>query len=217
MNQTSQHNSAKPQLYGASYSVYVRIVLLTLNEKQIDFDFYEVDIFDKKTIPKDYIKSNPFTKIPIFKYDGLTIYETSAITRYIEDAFEKPPLLYPFNVKERAQVNQIISILDNYAYKALVWDIYVEACESGTPDNTAIEQALVFANTCLQALEDIVHGHEHLIGDSLSAADLHAAPMFNYFMKSPQGQEILPSYPKLTYWWNNMKKRPKCQRLFNAN
>ena len=208
MAYTLQCNSAKPQLHGASYSVYVRIIILTLLEKQVDFNLHEMDVFDEKGISDDYLKLNPFGKIPTFSHDDFIIYETTAITRYIEDSFAPPCSLYPKGLKDRARVNQIISILDNYAYKTLVWDIYVAVCESEAPDIHKIEQALELASICLQA-------GRYLVGDSLSMADIHAAPIFDYFIKSPQGQKMLKQYPKLSSWWGGMAKRPNCQTAKN--
>ena len=36
---------AKPTLFGADYSVYVRIVRLTLAEKGVDYELVPVDVF----------------------------------------------------------------------------------------------------------------------------------------------------------------------------
>ena len=40
----------------------------------------------------------------------------------------------------------------------------------------------------------------------LSMADIHAAPIFDYFLQSPQGTAMLPDYAKLNAWWNKIKK-----------
>lgn len=214
MSKTTKAILTNPQIRGASYSVYVRIVLLALMEKQVEFNLQEIDIFDKNEIYDDYLKINPFGKIPTFTHGDLTIYETSAITRYIDSAFKGTGSLFPTDIQQCAKVNQIMSILDNYAYRTLVWDIFVGACEAETPDQAKIAEAIPIARTCLQALEDITEGAGHLVGTNLTMADIYGAPMFNYLMKSPQGQEMLPNYPKLARWWQSMQANPNCQKLF---
>jgi hypothetical protein len=49
-------------------------------------------------------------------------------------------------------MNQIVSILDNYACRMLVWDIYVERTGGASlrlPDENRIAQALPRARLCL--------------------------------------------------------------------
>ena len=41
----------KPIVYGADYSVYVRIVRLVLAEKGIDYELVPVDVFAPEGIP----------------------------------------------------------------------------------------------------------------------------------------------------------------------
>jgi len=68
---------------------------------------------------------HPFGKIPAFEHAGFRLYEAGAITRYVDEAFPGHRL-QPDDACGRARTNQIISILDSYAYRTLVWDIYVE-------------------------------------------------------------------------------------------
>lgn len=116
---------AEPILYGATYGVYVRIVRLTLLEKEVLYGLVPVDVFTLGGPPKDHLERHPFGRIPAFEHAGLTIYETSAITRYIDEAFDGPAL-QPVDAAYRARCNQLVSIADNYAYPNLVWGIYVE-------------------------------------------------------------------------------------------
>ena len=53
------------------------------------------------------------------------LYETSAINRYVDEI--QPALsLQPSAPKDRARMNQIIGILDNYCYRPMIWEIYVQ-------------------------------------------------------------------------------------------
>jgi glutathione S-transferase len=102
---------------------------------------------------------HPFGKIPAFEHAGFRLYEASAIMRYVDEAFPGPRL-QPDDPLGRARMNQIISILDSYAYRTLVWDIYVErVCRpaSGTcSDEQRISAALPKAKICLSALSKLM-------------------------------------------------------------
>ena len=54
-------------LFGASYSVYVRIARLALEEIRVPYDLVEVDIFATDRIPADYGARHPFGRIPAFR------------------------------------------------------------------------------------------------------------------------------------------------------
>ncbi|TIX78799.1 MAG: glutathione S-transferase family protein, partial [Mesorhizobium sp.] len=142
---------SKPVVYGADYSVYVRIVRLALAEKGIDYELVPVDIFAVDGISGWYFDHHPFGRIPAFEHDGFRLYETSAIARYVDGAFDGPAL-QPVEVRPRATMNQIIGLLDAYAYRAMVWDVAVERLEKTAPDEALIAAGLRQARTTLRAL-----------------------------------------------------------------
>ena len=202
---------AKPRIFGADYSVYVRIVRLALAEKGIDYDLAPLDIFAEGGPPPDYLDRQPFARIPAFEHDGFALYETSAITRYIDEAFDGPAL-QPTDTIERARCNQLISIADNYAYPHLVWGIFVECAEKpaqGAPvDEAAIAALRPKAETCLKAMSDLMGDRPWLAGDALSLADLYAAPMMDYFLKAGEGRDMIGGHPNLQAWWSRIAGRP---------
>jgi glutathione S-transferase len=199
-----------PILFGAAYSVYVRSARLALEEKGIPYRLEEVDVFAPGGPPPSYRERHPFGRIPAFEHEGFRLYETGAITRYVDEAFAGPRL-QSIGPQHRARMNQVLSILDNYAYRTLVWDIFVErvrAPKQGRPaDEQKIAAALSKAETCLDALQAIMKGGDNLAGDELTLADLHAAPMFAYFRLAAEGAAMLARRPALRSWWMRIAER----------
>jgi glutathione S-transferase len=202
--------SADPILYGAPYSVYVRAARLTLEEKGVTYRLVPVDVFAEDGVSTDQLDRHPFGRIPAFEYRGFHLYETGAITRYVDEVFAGPSL-QPGSPEDRARMNQVISILDSYAYRTLVWDIYVERVsapkESRAPDEARIATALPRARVCLSALERIMGNGPFLTGATLTLADLHAAPMFAYFTQATEAQTLLESHVLLQSWWDMIARR----------
>jgi glutathione S-transferase len=200
----------QPILYGASYSVYVRIVRLCLMEKAIQYEQVPVDIFSEAGTPADYREVHPFGRIPAFEHDGFCIYETGAVARYVDEAF--PGLgLQPAELKARARANQLISIADNYAYPHLVWGVYVERVSKPlrkeSTDERKLEDSIQKARLCLDAVSKLIGSNEWLAGPDLTLADLWFAPMIDYFLLAPEGRELFQAYPALSTWWNRMSAR----------
>ncbi len=201
----------EPIVFGAAYSVYVRAVRLALAEKGVAYRLEEVDIFAAGGPPPGYLERHPFARIPAFEHDGFRLYEATAISLYVDEAFEGPPLM-PENPKARARVHQLLGILDNYAYRTLVWDIFVERVRvpqsGGSPDEARIAAALLRARTCLAALESLMGEGPWLAGERLSLADLRAFPFFALFRKAPEGARLLADTPGLARWFEAMAQRP---------
>ena len=197
----------KPILYGADYSVYVRIARLTLAEKGVGYELVPLDIFAAEGIPAWYLEHHPFGRIPAFEHDGFRLFETSAIARYVDEAFDGPAL-QPKDPRGRATMNQIIGMLDAYGYRSMVWDVAVERLEKEAPDEALIANGLRQAETVLRVLTALKAPGPWLLGDQLTLADLHAASIIAYFLKVPEGQKLLADFAAFQAWWDGIAKRP---------
>ncbi|MBX3567268.1 MAG: glutathione S-transferase family protein [Rhizobiaceae bacterium] len=201
----------KPVLYGADYSVYVRIARMALAEKEVACERVPVDVFASEGVPSWYRNLHPFGRIPALLHGDLCLYETGAITRYIDEAFDGPAL-QPAEPAARGVMNQIIALLDAYGYRAMVWGIAVETVDrpkEGTDPNPAvIEQAIPVARTVLAELERLKRPGAWLLGDRLTLADLHAAPIIGYFLKAPLAAPMFAAHPGLEDWWQRISARP---------
>ncbi len=195
-----------PVLFGATYSVYVRAVRLALEEKGVAYRLEAIDIFADGGPPPDYRLRHPFLRIPAFEHDGFALYEAGAMMRYVDDAFDGPPLM-PATPRTRARASQIMSILDSYAYRCWVWDIYVESVERSA-DKAKIAQALPRAETCLAAIEALIEPDGYFLGAAPCLADLHAAPMIAILRRAPEGAALLAGHPRWRAWWRRMSVRP---------
>ena len=190
-------------LLGLRISVYTRIACLALEEKGVDYDLREVDIFADDGPPADYLALNPFGNIPTLLHGDLVLYETAAINRYV-DEISPGPSLQPSVPAERARMNQIISMLDNYCYRPKVWDVYVQRVvvptSGGVADEACIAAALPGLRSLLEQLEHWRGDRDYLVGEELTLADLHLYPMLSYFIKSREGVRMVGSLPNLQQW-----------------
>jgi len=211
---------AEPRVFGLLYSVYTRIVLLTLAEKGVPYEFQAVEIFGDDGVPDTYLEQHPFGRIPAFNHDGYALYETSAITRYIDEAFAGPAL-QPASARARARVNQIINVLDSYAYRPMVWDIYVERISNPTDglasDEERIQTAIPTVERCLKVLSQWLADNQFLVTRQLTLADLHAVPMLHYLAQTPEGVDLLGRYGNIHAWLNRLATRTSVDEMARSD
>lgn len=196
---SSASKAADATLIGADYSVYTRICRATLRLKGIEHTFEELDVFAEGGAEKARQAGHPFGRIPVFRHGQLTIFETLAITRYIDQAFDGP-LLQPDNPNDQALMNQIISIIDTQVYPVLVWGLHVPRSEGREPSQEKLGSGL----NVLAAL-DTLAGDDWLCGGSVSLADAYLAGCMEYVIDSAVGS-LLPGHaPRLWTWWNRAR------------
>jgi glutathione S-transferase len=196
-------------LHGYQYSVYLRIARLALAEKGVAYQRVEVNPF-AADMPAAYLALHPFRRVPVLVHDGFVLYETVAITRYIDEMFPGPRL-QPTAPRDRARMTQIISVVDAYAYWPMVRQVFSHAVfrrRSGEPvDAGEIGRGLEGSTRALGALEALAAGGDFLVGAMLSLADLDLAPMIAYFTAASEAHAVIADFPKLSAWWQAMRRR----------
>jgi glutathione S-transferase len=202
---------AEPIVYGAAYSTYVRSVRMALAEKGVTYRLVEVDLFTGQAQAPEHLARQPFGKIPAFEHDGFKLFETSAIVRYVDEAFAGPPL-QPADPRARARMNQIMAVIDSYAYGALIGTILIQRAIAprmgGQPDEEAIQAAVPKGRTAMEVIDRLLGDQPFLAGDALSLADLYVVPVYDYALQTPEGADILAKAPALKRWWNGIGTRP---------
>jgi glutathione S-transferase len=197
-------------LHGYQYSVYLRIARMVLAEKGVTYGREELDPF-RPDMPKEYLDLHPFGRVPTLVHGDFVLYETNAITRYVDEGFPGP-FLQPPEPRQRARMAQIISILDAYGYLPMVRQVFAQRVfgpRIGRPaDEALIEAGTTSARRVLDALERLVAPNGPVAGSpAWSLADFHLAPMMAYFTAAPEGAEALMQHAKLSAWWDLIRRR----------
>ncbi len=206
---------ADPVIYGPAFSTYVRSVLLTLEEKAAPYRLEEVNILEGAHQTPEHRARHPFTKVPAFEHDGFELYETVAMMLYVDETFAGPSL-QPTEPRERARMAQVHSIMNAYAYPACISACVIQRLvvplTGGTPDEDVIAEAVPQATTSVEALEALIGGNDFFAGATLSLADLHVAPVYDYFSQTPEGETALSGTPNLRRWWAAISERASVQK-----
>jgi glutathione S-transferase len=201
---------AAPIIYGPAFSTHVRTARLALEEKPASYELVDVATMQGAHQQPEHLARNPFGKVPAFSHDGFDLYETDAIVRYIDQAIPGQDL-QPIEAQPRARMNQIIGIIESFAYTCMITKVAVNRLIrpmlGETPDEATIKEALPSAELCLKEFERLMGSGKYLAGDKLTLADLFVIPVYHYLALTPEGQELLKPRAKIRAWWDLVKTR----------
>lgn len=191
---------ASVTLYGFAPSTYVRTARLCLEEKGVDYSLEE---------PANG-PAHPFGKIPSLKHGDFTLFETLAIGRYVDEAFDGPAL-QPDDPATRATMTQWSSILLDYIYgtvvRGLVIPRLVHARQGKPVDEEAIRTNLPKVAKHLEVLDGGVAASDYFAGAAPSIADWLIEPVITYVSFTPEGKDLLAKTPSLSTWHGRMAGR----------
>ena len=196
-------------LYGFDGSTYVRTVKMLLAEKAFtDFEQVPVDVLKGEPKQAEHLQRHPFGKVPVLEHDGMTILETSAITRYLDDVLPGRSLV-PDAPRDRARMDEVIGVIDSYGYGALVGGV---AAFHLFPDfvggkNQAMHDKGVATGRTVLEYAMKVRGESAFIAGELSLADLYLAPIAQYVAMTPDKDELF-SAGGFSAWWDAVQALP---------
>jgi len=196
-------------VYGTPVSTYVRTVRLLLEEASAEYDLKSIDFFKGENDSSEYRAKNPFGKVPTLEVDGELLYETAAITDYL-DTVVASNKFSPSNPMSKARMRQIMAIIDSYFYSPAITTIVIQRLivpsQGGKTDEDAVKNAIAPAKTAAEAIESLTVGSPYLLGSELSIADFYLIPIFIYLSQTPEFDAITAQTPKLRTWWDEVNK-----------
>ena len=196
---TSIHEEAQvpdPIVYGFPRSTYVNIVRLILTHKDVPYVFHDLEPVMGKP---EHLALHPFNRVPILRHGDFTLYETSAIAAYVDEAFDGPRLTPP-DVRRRARMNQWVSTVNSYYYPYMIYHVTHERMvfpQLGiASDEKVVAHALPKVQRALDVLEKALgHGADYIVGSDLTLADFFMLPSTYAFGLTEEGKAMYSKYP----------------------
>src|SRR3989338_7293928 len=152
------------QLYDFASSPNCQRVKVVLAEKNLPYESVPVDLRKGEQKKPDFLKLNPYGKVPVI-IDGATVlYESLMINEYLEEKYPEPPLM-PTDPAKKAKIRILIdygiSHLDSPYQK-----IRIESMKDEKERNReTIENAKKELQSLLQRFERELGEQPYLAGD----------------------------------------------------
>src|SRR6202047_418775 len=81
------------KLYDFLSCPYGQKVRIVLAEKALTYDLVNVDLTQHENRKPDFLRLNPFGRVPVLVDDDTTIYDSTIINEYLDDEYPEPPVL----------------------------------------------------------------------------------------------------------------------------
>ncbi|SMF24212.1 glutathione S-transferase [Tistlia consotensis] len=200
------------KLYSAPLSLFARKVEIALAEKGLAFERVMVPFSQERGYaPKhpDVLAANPKGQVPVLLDGDLTLYDSTVILEYLEDAYPQPPL-YPSGPAERARCRQLELYADEVMLppvRALMHRPGPKPADAALWDSWEAEAAKALPAIARQyeTLDRRLEGREHLCG-AFGVADIAV------FLQVLYGQRLagppLEPHAALSDWWRRVAERP---------
>ncbi len=197
------------RLYDFKSSPNCQRVKVVLAEKQLSYETVMVDLRAQEQKTPEYLKLNPYGKVPVLIDDSTVLYESCIINEYLNEKYPTPPLM-PADLGKKAKARILIDFglghLDQ-PYQKLRMELAKDAKEQ---NQQAIEQAKSELKKLLQRFETEIGDQPFLMGD-FSLVDAALIPRFTRL----EGFGVLPdaSLPKFGKYLQRMKERPSVKAI----
>jgi glutathione S-transferase len=186
----------------------IRIILA---EKGLSYELVQIDFTEGEQRKPDFLRLNPFGRVPVLIDEDTTIYDSTIIAEYLEDEYPEPPLLPAIGASAlRARART----WEDFADTSFTPQVGQLMGEMGKPESDRdparlqrihrlIERALDFLNHELQ-------GQEYL-AQQFSIADIGFVPRL--VVLKDLGLDPGQNRANVEAWLNRMIDRPSIQSL----
>lgn len=192
-------------ILGPAASSYVRTARMTCIEKALPHTLEPFELGGDA-----HTKLHPWKRVPILRHGELTLIETSAIIRYLDEIGTGASLL-PATASDRARMEQTISVINCYLYDSLVRKYalqYVLPMQRGAqPDLDAIRANVPTMERDVGFLDAAYAKSRWIAGETLSLADLLVAPIVQTVCMFPEGKAVLARSRHLSRAFDELRVR----------
>lgn len=202
---------AHMKLYSGPLSLYSRKVEIALAEKGLAFERVMVPFTQTQGYhPKhpDVLAANPKGQVPVLKDGDLTLFDSTLILEYLEEAYPTPPL-YPKEPKDKARCRLLELMADDVLIQPVRQLMY--RTEPPHPDAARQRQREVDAKGAEREieknhrmLEARLKGHDYFCGDfSVADITIFLVVLYSIRLRGPGPENC----PELSAWYDRIAAR----------
>jgi len=204
------------EVWGNKNSTCTQRILFTAAElNNAPFKFNSIDFATGQHKSPEFIKRQPFGKVPAAEWDGVPFFESRAICRILAEAHNDAAPLLPTDLKQKALFEQWASLESNTIspqMDPILYELVFGVFRGLTPNQAVADAAREKMTTTLEVLNTQLGKHEYIAGQ-FSLVDIFLTPSWQHLQSTTTGKEILTTYPNIGAWWRRVSSRPAWKKV----
>ena len=192
------------KVYGDPVATCTQRILILLEELSLKYDFALVDLMKGEQKNEEFLKLQPFGKVPVLEYDNRVLFESRSILRYVS--------------KNNQEIKDLLGDIDvdiwleaesqnfNPPASKIVYEKVFKKWRGEEPDEQLVEKSLKELENVLDVYEQRLSTNPFIGGESFSIADISHIPYVNHLIKAGY-KSIFKSRPNVYKWIKKIIKR----------
>jgi glutathione S-transferase len=199
-----------PALRGVVRDMRTIWALEELGEK---YEHKIMDATKREHKQPEYLKINPFGKVPAIQDGNLTLFESSAICTYLAEKHGKliPKAGTPDHAKYHQWVSFCVSTYEVPVARIFRNDFFLKTKDATTEE--IYKEALDMANSYMQTLDGIFAKQDYLLGSEFSMADLLLASCSRFIIHT----ELSAKHLKFHAYLERCYSRPAFKHAYEVH
>ncbi len=197
------------RLYDYPDCPFCQKVRVVLAEKDLEYERVHVDLRKNEQKAPEFLKLNPYGKVPVLIDDDIVVYDSTIINEYLNEEYPNPPLM-PEDSAGRARVRLLEDFCDNSFVPPagmVLAEIHKPEAER---DAEKVRRYQGEVARVLARLEPLLDGKEYLVGE-FSLADVAFIP--RVLILHQLGVEVESRLQNVQAWIARLRERPSVRAL----
>jgi len=202
------------KLYGIELSNNVSKVRHCLHYLGLDYEHVQTNPMQGENQTEEYLAINPVGKIPAIDVDGVKIFESNAINKYLASKQKSP--IYPEDLQKRAAVDEwtdFVAIHVFHAMSRVLFNRMFAPMMGEKPDEESIQVGLKFIDKYLPILDKQLGKNKYLTGNEFTLADINLLCTIDSFGLM---QVSLEPYTNVSKWLSQLQSEDWYHKSFNG-
>lgn len=198
------------KLYDYPDCPFCQKVRVVLAEKDLEYEKIFVDLRKQEQKLPDFLRLNPYGKVPVLVDEDEVIYDSTIINEYLEDEYPIPGLM-PEDSQGRAKARMMEDYCDNSFIPPTTTLLAQLRKTEAERDVQRVEQARDELRRALYYLRDNIGSQEFLVGKQFTLADAAFAPRI--MVLGRLGIELEPALSNVQAWIDRIRARASVRSL----
>jgi glutathione S-transferase len=198
-------------LYGDKIATCTQRILILLEELNLKYSFTNIDLQKGEHKTNEFLKLQPFGKVPAISYGDRNLFESRCILRYIA----KNNVEFEDFISDPTEVDLWLEVESqnfNPPASKIVYEKVFKKMHGNECDEKIVESSVIELEKVLDVYEKRLENSTYIGGENFSIADISHIPYINHLLRCGFKQ-LFKSRPNVYKWVKRIMKRDSVENV----